>query len=77
MNKQKEWLENNSQVYFYNRIECLEWFIQDDISQLYTMIEEDISLDDWFDEMSHRIVFYEGRFYILEEDDVITYKEIY
>lgn len=74
MNKEKQWLEDNAQAVFGSLIQCLEWFVGDDLYILYTMIEENISLDDWFDEMSHRIVWNEDTYYILEEDDMIEYR---
>lgn len=75
LDEQEQWLEDNAQAVFYNKMECLEWFVDDDISQLYTMIEENMGIDDWFDEMSHRIVEYNDTYYILEEDDMKTYKK--
>jgi hypothetical protein len=77
LDDRKQWLEDNSIVRFYNKIECLEWFVEDDISQLYTMIDENIGIDEWYDEMSHRIEDYDDTYYILEEEKLIEYRETF
>lgn len=77
LDTEEHWLDYYSQVIFYSKIHCLKWFVEDDIDQLYTMIEENIGIDEWFDEMSHRIVFYNNTYYILEEEDLITYRDTF
>jgi hypothetical protein len=77
LDDRKQWLEDNADVRFYSKMECLEWFVEDDISQLYTMIEENIGIDEWLQEMSHRIEEYDETYYILEEEDLITYRDIF
>ena len=77
LDEQERFLEEHAQAVFYNKMECLEWFVDDDISQLYTMIEENMGIDLWFDEMSHRIEDYDDTYYILEEEDLITYRDTF
>jgi ferredoxin-fold anticodon binding domain-containing protein len=76
LDKSEQWLEDHAQAVFYNLIECLEWFVDGDVSQLYTMIEERVSLDDWYVEMSHRIENYNDTYYILEEEDLMKFRGI-
>jgi hypothetical protein len=68
----KKILKDLAQASFKTKIECLEWFIEDDTRQLYDMIENNIGLDEWFDGMNNRIYEHEGVYYILEEDDFLT-----
>lgn len=77
IDEQERFLEEHAQAVFYYKMSCLEWFVDDDISQLYTMIEENIGIDEWFDEMSHRIEEYNDAYYILEEEDLITYRDTF
>lgn len=75
LDDRKQWLEDNAEVRFYNKLECLEWFVEDDIYQLYQMIDSNMGIDEWYDEMSHRIEEYDETFYILEEETLIEYRE--
>jgi hypothetical protein len=75
LDDRKQWLEDNAIVRFYNKLECLEWFVEDDIYQLYQMIDSNMGIDEWYDEMSHRIEEYDETFYILEEETLIEYRE--
>jgi hypothetical protein len=77
LDEQERFLEEHAQAVFHNKIECLEWFVDDDISQLYTMIEENMGIDEWLQEMSHRIEEYDETYYILEEEDLITYRDTF
>lgn len=77
LDTQEKWLEEHAQAVFYSPIECLEWFVDDDISQLYTMIEENMGIDEWEQENSHRIEFYNDTYYILEEEVLITYRDTF
>jgi hypothetical protein len=70
------WLEHHAQAIFNYPIECLEWFVDGDTHQLYTIIEEGITLDDWMKSMSNRIVFYNTRYFILEEEEIINFMYI-
>jgi hypothetical protein len=72
----EQFLKDNAQAVFNEKIQCLEWFVDDDISQLYTMIEENIGIDEWFDEMSHRIYQYQEKFYIFEEEDFLKIQQM-
>lgn len=84
MNKPEQWLEDHAQAFFNHKIECLKWFVEDygDISLLYSMIEENFGLDEWFAIQSNttvgrRIIEYNKTYYILEEEDYKKWRDIY
>jgi hypothetical protein len=77
LDDRKQWLEDNATAVFYNKLECLEWFVEDDIYQLYQMIDSNMGIDEWYDEMSHRIEEYDETYYILEEEKLIEYRETF
>jgi hypothetical protein len=64
-------VEEKAQAILDTPIECLEWFVEDDVSQLYAMIEENMGIDEWIKEMGHRIFEANDKFYILEEEDLL------
>jgi hypothetical protein len=67
-------LKENAQ-FIGNKFEVLEWFIRDDVYQLYEMIMENMGIDEWLDEMSHRIVEFGDVYYVLEEEDLLELNE--
>jgi hypothetical protein len=75
-NKVLDFLDEFSQAVFDNKIQCLEWFVDDDVSQLYTMIMENMGIDEFMEEMSHRVYEYDDVYYILEEEDMLKLQEI-
>jgi hypothetical protein len=75
-NKLLVFLDEFSQAVFDNKIQCLKWFVDDYVSHLYTMIEENIGIEEWFDEMSHRVYEYDDVYYILEEENMLRLQEI-
>lgn len=74
IDEKEQWLEDHAQAVFYNKLECLEWFVGDDIYQLYQMIMENMGLDEWHFHMRHRIEEYNDTYYILEEEDLIEFR---
>lgn len=75
-NKVLQFLEKFSQASFDNTQDVLEWFVEDDLGQLYTMIMENMGIDDFMQEMSHRIYELDDVYYILEEEDMLKLQEI-
>jgi hypothetical protein len=75
-NKVLDFLEHFSQASLDNTQDVLEWFVDDDVSQLYTMIMENMGIDEFMEEMSHRVYEYNDKYYILEEEDMLRLQEI-
>jgi hypothetical protein len=75
-NKVLDFLEQFSQASFDNTRDVLEWFIDDDVSQLYAMIMENMGIDEFMQEMSHRVYELDDIYYILEEEDMLRLQEI-
>jgi hypothetical protein len=75
-NKVLDFLEQFSQASLDNTQDVLEWFVDDDVSQLYTMIMENMGIDEFMEEMSHRVYEYNDVYYILEEEDMLRLQEI-
>jgi hypothetical protein len=69
-------LKQRAQAVCDNKLEVLEFFIDDDIDQLYTMIMENMGIDEYIDEMSHRVYELDDVYYILEEDDMLAIQNI-
>lgn len=77
LDTQEQFLETHAQATFFNKMECLEWFVEDNVNALYLMIEINMGIDKWFDKTSHRIEEYNDTYYILEEEDLITYRDTF
>lgn len=77
MNKKEQFLKEKARAFFDSEIECFQYFVEDDLYVLYKMIEENISLDDWLEESSHVIEYFDDKFYYLEEEDLITYRDTF
>lgn len=76
LDSDEQWLLDHAQAVFYNLMDCLKWFVEDDIGQLYDMIENNMGIDEWYVEMSHRIENYDDTYYILEEEDLMKFRGI-
>jgi len=74
--KIKQFLENYAQTICDDTYCVLEWFMEDNIDGLYTMIMENMGIDDFMQEMSHRVYELDDIYYILEEDDMLRLQEI-
>ena len=73
----KKYLESKAFEVFESEIECFEYFVKDDLYVLYKMIEERISLDDWLEESSNVIEYFDDKFYYLDEYELMEYRYKY
>lgn len=64
-------LEIRSQAICHNKLECLEWFTEDNTDILYQLIMEGKDIDDFLYDMSNRVYELDDVYYILEEDDML------